>query len=176
LSLLDVDPTTVAGRWWRHVPADADPVVRPVPAGDNRWQHGHVVDALYLADTEACGWAEWYRHLAEAGLPPGVALPRDMWRYEGSPLRVANLSTPDRLARVGLPQPQPGRRGWPAFQAAGEELYRQGWRGVLASSAARPTGLVLVVFLPAPAIPAELVPAGYTRVSQSPAPPTGMRT
>lgn len=174
--ILDTEPITVAGRWWRHVPAGVDPDARPIPAGDSRWQHGRVVDALYLADGQACAWAEWYRHLAEAGLPPYVALPRDMWRYDVAPLRVADLSTPDRLARVGLPQPRPGRRGWPAFQAVGEQLHRQGWSGILAASAARPASQVLVVFLPEPAIPAEFAPSGYTRVSEPPAPPTGMRT
>lgn len=174
---LEIDPITVTARWWRHVPAGVDPAARPVPAGDNRWQHGQIVDALYLADSEACAWAEWCRHLAEAGLHPRVALPRDMWRYDLSSLEVADLSTAYRLARVGLPQPQPGRRGWPAFQAAGEDLHRQGWRGVLTTSAARPASQVLVVFLPEPVeIPAELVPAGHSRVSEPPAPPTGMRT
>jgi hypothetical protein len=29
-----------------------------------------VVEAVYLADCEATAWAEWYRALAEAALPP----------------------------------------------------------------------------------------------------------
>ncbi|MGH7698844.1 MAG: RES domain-containing protein [Acidimicrobiales bacterium] len=120
--------------------------------------------------------AEWYRHLAEAGMPPHVSLPRDLWGYDVASLVVADLSDPDRLAGVGLPPPRPGGRSWPAFQAVGEQLQRQGWRGLLAPSAARPASHVLVVFLPETRIPVELVAAGYTRVAEPPAPPTGMRT
>jgi RES domain-containing protein len=158
------------------VPAGADPTRRPDPPGENRWQHGDIVDALYLADSEACAWAEWYRHLAETGLPPLVALPRDLWHYQVTSLEVADLSNPARLARVGLPVPQPGRRSWPVFQAMGEELHRQGWRGLLAPSAARPVSQVLVVFLPQWTLPARVVPIDYTRIAQPPPPPTGMRT
>jgi hypothetical protein len=173
---LDLEVATLDGSWWRHVPAGADPTQRPDPPGDNRWQRGSVVDALYLADTEACVWAEWYRSLAEAGLPPLVALPRDLWRYQVTSLEVADLSGPGRLARVGLPVPLPGRRSWPAFQAIGEELEWQGWRGLLTPSAAHPASHVLVVFLPQAALPAEVVPLACTRIEQPPPPPTGMRT
>jgi RES domain-containing protein len=173
---LDVDAATVEGHWWRHVPAGADPARRPEPAGDNRWQHGAIVDALYLADSPDCVWAEWYRHLAEAGLPPLVTLPRDLWHYQVTSLPVADLSDPARLARVGLSAPRPGRRSWPPFQVVGEELHRQGWHGLLTSSAARPASQVLVVFLPEPVLPVEVVPLGYSRIGQPPPPPTGMRT
>jgi hypothetical protein len=77
---LDVDPTAVAGTWLRHVPAGFDAYHRPPHPADNRWQRGSVVDALYFADSEDTVWAEWYRFLAEAGLPPRQALPRDLWR------------------------------------------------------------------------------------------------
>jgi RES domain-containing protein len=173
---LDVDPTTVDGGWWRHVPAGVDPGRRPTPAGDNRWQRGHVVDALYLADSEACAWAEWYRHLAEAAMPPQVSLPRDLWRYDISPLEVGDLSDPDRLARVSLQSPRPSRRSWPVFQAVGEELQREGWPGLLVTSAARPASQVLVLFLPAGNIPAEAVAIDCTTALEAPAPPTGMQT
>jgi len=173
---LDVDSTTVEGAWLRHVPAGVDPVHRPDPPGDNRWQRGHIVDALYLADSPACAWAEWYRHLAEAAMPPNTALPRDLWHYEVAPLQVADLSDVARLARVGLPLPRPGRRGWPAFQTVGEQLRDEGWRGLLAPSAARPDSHVLAVFLTGGRPPSELVTAGRTRVAQPPATPTGMRT
>jgi RES domain-containing protein len=173
---LDVDVTAVRGRWFRDVPAGIDPSRRPVPPPDNRWQRGHVVDALYLADSAACVWAEWYRHLAERGLPPRYALPRDLWRYDVAPLELADLGHPDPLARLGLPLPRPGRRTWPEFQEVGEQLHREGWRGLIAPSAARPRDHVLVVFLPDPAIPVEVVATSYTRVSELPTPPTNMRT
>jgi len=66
---LDVDAVDAAGAWLRHIPHSADPRSRPNPHGDNRWQRGAIVDALYLAGDELTLWAEWYRHLAERGLP-----------------------------------------------------------------------------------------------------------
>jgi len=149
--------------------------LRPEPPGDNRWQRGSVIDALYLASDEATMWAEWYRHLAERGVPPLRGLPRDVWRYRVGALRVADLTTSGRLERAGLTPPAPGRKTWPAYQAVGKTLWRQGWAGLLAPSAARPAGLVLCLFAAAPGLPAEPVPPP-TRVSEPPAPPTGMRT
>jgi hypothetical protein len=82
-------------------------------------------------------WAEWYRHLAEQAVPPLVQMPRDLWTW-ALDVEVADLSTVERLAAVGLPLPQPGQRTWPAFQRVGERLWKDGWPGLLAPSAARP--------------------------------------
>lgn len=112
-------------------------------------------------------WAEWYRHLAERGVPPLRGLPRDVWRYRVGALRVADLTTPGHLERAGLTPPAPGRKTWPAYQAVGETLWRRGWAGLLASSAARPAGLVLCLFAAASGLPAEPVPPP-TRVSEPP--------
>jgi hypothetical protein len=91
-------------------------------------------------------------------------------------LEVADLSTPERLARVGLIPPRPGRRGWPAYQNVGETLWQEGWQGLLAPSAARPEGLVLCLFVEDPAVlPAQPV-APPTVVTEPPVPPTRMRT
>jgi hypothetical protein len=154
---LDVEATTADGLWLRHTPAGHDPARRPIPPDDNRWQRGDVVDALYLCADEAGAWAEWYRHLAERGLPPRAALPRDLCTYEIAPLTVADLRTSDRLARVGLPAPAPGRRTWPPFQDVGEQLHQEGFAGLLTPSAARPATLILCVFLPDPALREALV-------------------
>lgn len=82
-------------------PSQSRPAPTPRPARRHRWQRGSLVDALYLAEDEACAWAEWYRHLAEAAIPSASALPRDLWRYEVTALEVADLSDAARLARVG---------------------------------------------------------------------------
>jgi hypothetical protein len=173
--LHDVDATYVSARWWRHIPAGGDVLYEPVDPADNRWQRGHVVDAWYFADEEATVWAEWYRAAAELGVPPVATLPRDLWQWEISLTHVADLSDPQRLARVSLPVPKPGRAQWPTFQSVGEALYHEGYQGLIAPSAARPSRLVLCVFrnsrevsgtnpVPPPRLVEEppLVPSGMT--------------
>jgi hypothetical protein len=51
----------------------------------NRWQRGAIVDAVYLGDAAETVWAEWYRHLAEAGIPPAARLPGRDLELEGRP-------------------------------------------------------------------------------------------
>ena len=176
---LDVDPTPALQRGWlRHSPADADPTARGQPPPDSRWQRGTVVDALYLANDASTVWAEWYRHLAEAGIPPNQQLPRALWSWEIDPsLAVADLRTPARLARLGLGLPSLGRRTWPVYQHVGEALWREGWPGLVAPSAARPRdGLVLCLFRDAArTILAHPVPPPIL-IDQPPVPPLGMRT
>ena len=99
---LDVDPAPVRGVWFRHVPAGGVPLFRPACPADGRWQRGDVVEGFYLADSEQTAWAEWYRVLAELAIPPMRQLPRDLWRFELDLDRVADLSSPERLARVSL--------------------------------------------------------------------------
>jgi hypothetical protein len=121
-------------------------------------------------------WAEWYRHLAERGVPPLRQLPRDVWRHRVRRVEVADLSDAGRLARVGLSLPTPGRRTWPAYQEVGETLWQEGWPGLRAPSAARPSGLVLCLFVDDQAVlPAEPIPPP-TAVAEPPAPPIGLRT
>jgi hypothetical protein len=103
-------------------------------------------------------------------------LPRDVWRYQVGTLAVAALSDAKRLARVGLMLPTPGRKAWPSYQDIGEALWKEGWPGLLAPSAARPGGLVLCLFVEDPAVlPAQPVPPPRV-VTEPAAPPTGMRT
>jgi hypothetical protein len=173
---LDVDPTVVAGTWFRHVPAGADVHIRPPHPADNRWQRGDVVDALYFADSEDTVWAEWYRFLAEAGLPPRQGLPRDLWRWKIELPRVADLTDEARLARVGLPPLSPTRAQWQACQAVGEQLHADGWRALVSASAARPDGLALGVFRTAKRVDGTWPVRPPTRVSEPPVVPTGMRT
>jgi hypothetical protein len=59
-----VAATAVRGLWFKHTYPSSLPLPEREPAPDNRWQRGDVVDALYLAESEATVWAEWYRHLA----------------------------------------------------------------------------------------------------------------
>jgi RES domain-containing protein len=150
--------------------------LRPQPPGDNRWQRGTVVDALYLADDENTLWAEWYRHLAERGLPPTQQLPRDLWRHRVPSMQVADLRDAAHLEHVSLPLPAPGRAGWEPFQRVGEALWSEGWPGLVAPSAARPDGLILCLFIRSPgALPAPVL-GKPTVVREPPVPPTGMRT
>jgi RES domain-containing protein len=173
------DPAAVAirGSWWRHAPLGGDPWHRPAVPANNRWQRGHVVAALYLADSPETAWAEWYRHLAERAIPPMQTLPRELWRWHVDLARVADLRSREALAERKLAMPRPNRADWPRFQRVGEALHQAGWPALVAASAARPSGLVLCVFRrdreQAPGI--EPVPPPE-RVEQPPAPPRGMTT
>jgi RES domain-containing protein len=174
---LDVDAVAVRQRrWWRHTVHGADPLARRSPPPDNRWQRGAVVEALYLASDEATVWAEWYRALAEAGIPPNQQMPRDLWSWVVDPgLAVADLTSADRLQRVGLPLPHPGRKSWPPYQEVGERLWREGRPGLLAPSAARPRGgLVLCLFREGQRVPRIRPVAPPRIVPEPPPPPTGM--
>ena len=58
----------------------------------------------------------------------------------------------------------------------GEQLHHDGWGGLVASSAAHPASLLLVVFVPGGDLPDDVVPIVSTQVADAPVPPTGMRT
>ena len=171
-----VQATHVTGTWWRHTPAGAEVLQQPAEPPDMRWQHGETVEGLYLADSPETVWAEWYRWLAEAGLPPMQALPRDLWHWEVSLPRVADLSTAERLGELGLGLPQPGRRDWPEFQRVGDSLYEDGWPALIAPSAALPGTLVLCVFRDMREPPGVRPVPPPERFDEPPHPPTGMRT
>jgi RES domain-containing protein len=173
---LDVDATRLTGRWVKHAYPGSPPLPVRDPPPDNRWQRGDVVDALYLADEEGTAWAEWYRHLAENGVPPARQMPRDLWRWEVDVV-VADLSDAARLARVNLPVPRPGRSGWPPYQRVGETLAAEGWAGLLAPSAARPAHQALCLFRSARGDVPGATPVGPPqRIDEPPAPPLGMTT
>lgn len=135
---LDVDRVSADGIWYRHLPHRGSVWWRSEPPPDGRWQRGSKVAGFYLADSRETAWAEWYRQIEELALRHTDQLPRDLWRFEVTVDRIADLRSEAQLARVGLALPLPRRRGWPAFQAVGEQLHAEGWKGVRAPSAARP--------------------------------------
>jgi RES domain-containing protein len=143
---MDVDRISVGGSWWRQIQGGGDVHYKPDEPADGRWQRGEIVEALYFADQPETAWAEWYRYLSEAVLPPDQALPRDLWRWRIDLDEVADLSSDDRLRNVSLPPPRPGRSQWPAYQVVGARLWQEGCRAILAPSAARSDALVLCVF------------------------------
>lgn len=164
----------VVGEWIRHVPHRSELLGRSTLPANGRWQRGSVVRALYLADGAGTAVAEWYRWLAENSLPPGNGIPHDHHRWRVS-VEVADLSTPDRLAAVGLNVPPPSSSTWRTFQAVGETLWREGWSGLLAPSAARPSGRVLCLFADVWP-PAGTRPVRIEEIADVPVPPTGMTT
>jgi hypothetical protein len=48
---LDVDSVPVAGTWFRHIPAGGDVDWQAPDPPDARCQRGHVVDAIYFAQS-----------------------------------------------------------------------------------------------------------------------------
>lgn len=171
-----VERVSVAGSWWRQVSHGSDPLWLAAPPSSGRWQRGDVVAAIYLADEEPTAWAEWYRALAEIAMPPTHGMPRDLWRWTIAASDIADLSTPAKLARLDLPVPSPLRRTWPSFQAAGEELHRKGYLGVLYPSAARPDHQALCLFREGGLIPGAEPERPSVIYRDPPAPPTGLHT
>ena len=92
----------VTGTWLRHIPAGSDPLHRPPTPADGRWQRGETVEGIYLAAEEATVWAEWYRWLAELEIEPLRGLPRELWRYRASLASVADLTSTETLAALGV--------------------------------------------------------------------------
>jgi RES domain-containing protein len=166
----------VQGTWWRVTRADSDPLVWTTEPADGRWQRGSVVRALYLGDSEATVWAEWYRHTSELGVPPGQRLPRAIWRIDVDIDDVADLTAPGVLAGEGIARLDPARRQWPRTQPIGEALWRAGALGVLAPSAARRGGKVLAIFRTGEAIAGVTAVPPATRFDLLPAIPPGLRT
>lgn len=171
---LHVDAIHVKGEWLRHAPHRSDLLGRSAEPTDGRWQRGETVRGLYLADEPATAIAEWYRWLAERGLPPAHAIPHDhhVWQLD---LELADLRSVARLAALGVDLPAPGRRTWPSYQQIGETLWLEGWAGLITRSAARPEAFVVCVFTDVWP-PTGCVPRHVTEVSDVPAPPTGMST
>lgn len=172
---MDVETVAVAGEWVRHAPHRSALLGRAAEPTDGRWQRGEIVRALYLTDEPATAIAEWYRLLAERGLPPARAIPHDhhIWEIH---LELVDLSTPERLARLGLDAPRPGRRTWPRYQAVGEQLFRDGYAGLLAPSAARPQALISAIFDRGAWPPDGCRPMRAIEITETPPPPTGMTT
>ena len=121
-------------------------------------------------------WAEWYRHLAEAALEPSDALPREVWEFEIALPGIANLSTPQRIRRTGLPWPiRPVRQTWPGCQDVGHSLHAAGYSGLLTISAARsgtPRGHIACIFRDDDTTePTWLAHAKLVEIQRAPPPP-----
>lgn len=170
----------IQGTWWRITRADSDPLFWSTEPADGRWQRGSVVRALYLGDSEATVWAEWYRHTSEAGVPPQQRLPRAIWRIDVDVEDIADLTGPGILAGEGIARLDPTRRQWPKTQPIGETCWREGARGVLAPAAARAGGRVLAIFRPkngpTDEVPGVVAVPPPNRFTTLPALPPGLRT
>jgi len=172
---LDLTAVAVGGRWVKHTYPGSPPLPERDPPPDNRWQRGSVVDALYLADNEQTAWAEWYRHLAERAIAPLAQMPRELWRWEVD-VEVADLSTDEKLAAVGLEPPSPSSAAWRAYQLVGEQISAGGWRGLLAPSAARPAGKILCLFRDEHGVGGAKANPPPRLIREPPPPPAGLVT
>lgn len=101
-------------------------------------------------------------------------LPRDLWRFEVDVERVADLSTRERLARIGLDPPVPDLRQWPAYQGVGETLFAEGRSGVLFASATRTESVALCLFRSTDRLAGVRPLRPSVRIDEPPAPPRGL--
>ncbi len=118
---MEVDARSVKGLWVRHVPHGADLLGRGLPPSDGRWQKDEDVGGLYLADDAETATAEWYRALAELGFRPQDHVPHDHHRWRLA-VELADLSSAERLATVGLAMPTPYRQTWSSYQQVGKYI------------------------------------------------------
>ena len=121
-------------------------------------------------------WAEWYRHTAEAGVPPSRRLPRAIWRVEVDIEDVVDLTAEGALDAHGIERLEPTRRQWPQTQPIGEGYFREGARAILAPSAARRGGQVLAVFRRGRGHRGLTAMPPAQRFDRLPAIPRGLRT
>lgn len=173
------EPISVRGTFFRHVPAGGRPLFRPEYPADGRWQRGAAVEGFYLAGDEETAWAEWYRSLAELGVPPMRQMPRDLWRFAVEAEGIADLSSTDRLSEVGLPPLEPARNQWRRYQEVGEALATEGWAGILYPSAARASGAsgtALCLFRRRAGLAGVRPLPPPAHHEEPPAPPVGLRT
>lgn len=166
----DVAWVPIAGIWARQ----SRPGVRGNERShsDARWQRAET-PAAYFADSDATAWAELYRGLAERGLAPEQACPRELHHVRVDLVRVADLSRERARRAIGLPRMSQSQAQWPAFQEVGEQLAAQGAQGILYASAARTRSLCLCVF--GAGLTGLRIEAAPVRVLAAPPPPRGLR-
>lgn len=102
-------------------------------------------------------------------------LPRDLWRFELDVEHVADLSSAERLERVGVQPPVPDRRQWATSQPVGETLFAEGWAGILYPAAARSDALALCIFRISDRLAGVRPLPAPVRYDEPPAPPCGLR-
>ena len=135
-----------------------------------------MVRGLYLADCEDTAWAEWLRATAEQGVPPGSRLPRAMCPLEVDLNRIADLTRPKSLTRLGLGPMRPTQAQWTDTQPVGERLWHEGAAGILSPSAAHESHAVLTVFRTGPDVPGVVEATSVIVHHVIPRIPTGLRT
>lgn len=116
-----------------------------------RWhREGHY--AQYASLTEAAAWAELVRHEEIADPQTRTDNPRALWRVWITEHDVADLRTPEHIARCGLPaammtaRRRDGRPDYRGCQDLADELRSAGYRGLLSPSAALAGAINLTLF------------------------------
>ena len=167
-------PVPVRGAWSRHVRAGEAGLASGRGGRGGRF-HRPGQPAVYLADSDATAWAEWYRWLAEQAYPPEQGLPRDLHRMAVDLDTVIDLSSAAARRTAGVPERmRPAHSQWAAFQDKADEFRAAGAQGVLYSSAARTRSLCLCVF--EAGLAGLRIEGEPVRVLAPPAPPRGLRT
>jgi RES domain-containing protein len=140
-----VPPTRVDGTFHRYCsPAHKPTDVPAIAARDARWHRRHGPAHLYATDSVDTMWAEHHKHLPANVDAAQVVVRVAALDVEG--LRVLDVANAVGRRTVGVSLGQLVGDDYGPCQELADRAAAHGYEGILAPSAARPSGLVLVVF------------------------------
>ena len=113
---------------------------------DGRWHRRGVGFAQYFSLSPAGAWAELIRYFGLRSPEQVVEQRRSLWHAHVEVEDVADLSTFDRWVACGLDPMDAVSDDHAGCQRVAQGLVEQGYRGVLAPSAALPEAINITVF------------------------------
>ena len=140
-------PTKWSGTVYRHTAPGHDALSgEGARLFGGRWNPPESFATIYFADSLETCVAEFRRMAEGQGRGTAAFRPRALHVLRADELEILDLSSDEALADVGLTRDDIGSDDRSRCQEVGEGAYFLGMQGVLAPSAARSSGIVLVAF------------------------------